>query len=538
MEAVSQLDRDASSVLATIREWKNSFAFINRIPTDIISLIPTHLASQKDRFHAASVCRHWRRVLLKNGTLWSQLFLVKGEDCVSTLLERAKGSPLDIIAHRHPSASTVALISSRSQQIECLEFSQSHWKDIITISESISGRLPLLRKLKIANLGAFASDGQSIVATPFSLPFFRGSTNLEKIVLHSRLLPILSRFIFPNLTVFELSAYQVGECNASYLLDFLKAAPTLETVEVELSPRVILRGVPQEMVVVLPNVRSFSLQVTHDPTTHVYDIAAHISCPRARDTSLAHRVNDVYVNDNMGVFPTPDSWNVIAHQYTASPIEEVTIETKHSESGNIECFLTFRSSSMTVLRSGFEVTETGVDGSRLGVPRAEIGWEILCQALTNLRDCPLLSHVKRIHIEYNATISDIYTNRALRIGRRVQELFGSLGPLDELTIHGCDLHIFLAKFVDDLGNCTWEQPVVLPRIKELAIMHPMAEDGVGIFAADVIDAIVELAKSQHARGIPFERLTVHTWDIPAWIEEQLAQWVDTVDCDGSVGCPY
>ena len=69
-------------------------------------------------------------------------------------------------------------------------------------------------------------------------------------------------------------------------------------------------------------------------------------------------------------------------------------------------------------------------------------------------------------------------------------------------------------------------------------MHPMAEDGVGIFAADMIDAIVELAKSQHARGIPFERLTVHTWDIPAWIEEQLAQWVDTVDCDGSVGCPY
>ncbi|KAF9783877.1 hypothetical protein BJ322DRAFT_1109723 [Thelephora terrestris] len=39
LEAVSQLDRDASIALATIREWRNSFAHVNRIPTDILSLI-------------------------------------------------------------------------------------------------------------------------------------------------------------------------------------------------------------------------------------------------------------------------------------------------------------------------------------------------------------------------------------------------------------------------------------------------------------------------------------------------------------------
>ena len=122
LEAVSQLDLDVSNALATIREWKNSFTLINRIPTDILSLIPTHLASQKDLFRTASVCRHWRGALLKNGTLLSQLFLIKGEECVSTLLERAKGSALDIVTgHRSP-AGAIALICPRAQQIRRLEF--------------------------------------------------------------------------------------------------------------------------------------------------------------------------------------------------------------------------------------------------------------------------------------------------------------------------------------------------------------------------------------------------------------------------------
>ena len=456
---------------------------------------------------------------------------MKGAECVSTLLERAKGSVLDIVAHHHFPATSITLISPRAQQIRYLEFTGCQWEDIIAFSESISGRLSLLHILKIDTHVVHTPRLRLGIVTPPSL-FFGGSTNLGQFTFRSRVLSFLSRFTFPNLTVFELSAYPEGECSASYLLDFLKASPTLQTVELMIPPTVVLRGVPREMVVVLSDVKSFSLRVTRDPTTHVYDIAAHISCPRARDASLAHGVDNVHVNDRMKIFPTPDSWNVIAHQYTASPIEEVTLEITYSELEDIECFLTFRSSSMSVLRSGFKVIETGVDEGELDIPRAHIGWEIFYQALTTIQDCPLLSHVKRLYIEYTAAIPAIYTYGTLRIGSRIRELFSSLGPLDELTIHGCDLRIFLAEFVEDLRYYNWMQPVVFPQVKELAILHPVMKDDV----EECMDAIVGLAKSQHSLGIPFERLTVHMWDIPARIEEELMRWVDTVDCDGSGEC--
>ena len=238
------------------------------------------------------------------------------------------------------------------------------------------------------------------------------------------------------------------------------------------------------------------------------------------------------------VFPTPDSWSMIARQYMASPIEEVTLKIKHSKSENIESFLIFQSSSTTVLRSAFEVIntsgdESGQDLSELDASHVEIGWEIFYQALTTIQDCPLLSSVKRFHIECIAAPSAAHSIG--RIGSGVRELFSSLGPLDELTIHHRDLHVFLANFVDDLGNYTWEQPIVLPQVKELVISHPAMK----VNAEAYMDAIVELAKSQHARGIPFERLTIRTWDIPARIGEELGRWVDTVDCDeGGECCHY
>ena len=259
------------------------------------------------------------------------------------------------------------------------------------------------------------------------------------------------------------------------------------------------------------NVKSFSLHKIRDHTTRVYDVSAHISCPRARNTSLTHGVDDVHMDSHIKIFPTPDTWNmIIAHRYTASPIEEVTLGLKYTASGNIECFLTFRSPGTTDLRLGFEVTDTEVSESVLDVPRAEICGEIFHQALTTIRDCPLLPYVKRLHIECQVVMPGIYSNRALHIGSKIRELFNSLGPLDKLTVRGCDPHMFLAKFVDDQGCYAWEQPVILPRIKQLAILHPVMEE----HAEECSNAIVELAKSQHTLGIPFERLIVHMRDIP------------------------
>ena len=515
LEAISQLDRDTSIALAAIREWRNSFAPINCIPTDILSLIPTQLSSQKDHFRTASVCRHWRGVLLKHGALWSRLFLKKGEEYVSTLLERAKGSPLHIISHGN-APGAITLISPHARQIRSLDFILGRWQPI-AFSKFNFVQLPLLRTLRIVAPDTPLSRSQPYVMTPPSPPFFGSSINLDRFVFNCWKLSLLSHFVFPNLTTFELSS-DPGECSALYLLNFLEASPTLQTVEIEIPATVTLTDVPQEMVVTLPNVKTFSLDVANGPTTHAYDIAAHISCPCARYTSLVHRMDNTDMSANLKIFPTSLSLQTIVHQYTTSPTEEITLEIKNPTYKDIECFLTFLSSDAAAVRLGFNVTETGVDRVELNMPsaRAEMGWEIFSQALTTIPYLPLPSYVKRLHIEYKAaTILD--TDEMLARTEEVRKLFDSLGPLDKLTISGCDLHIFFANFLDKL-----EPPIVFPQINEFTILRPSYEE------TEYMYAIVELAKVQHSLGIPFERVTVSGWGLPAGMAEDLGRWVGAV----------
>ena len=142
LDEVSKLKWDTSNALAIIHEWINSFVPINRLPLDVLSLIPTHLSSQDDRFRATFVCRHWRRTFLQNATLWSQLYLSKGEAYAKTLLRRAKSSPLNIIVSGADPIGTVMLLLPHITQIAELKFTNNRWADIQRFSDLDSGPLP------------------------------------------------------------------------------------------------------------------------------------------------------------------------------------------------------------------------------------------------------------------------------------------------------------------------------------------------------------------------------------------------------------
>ena len=142
--------------------------------------------------------------------------------------------------------------------------------------------------------------------------------------MHSERFPFLNRFVFPNLTTFELSATPRAErFRASELLDFLGASPALRTVHMKIIGDLVLVGVHQERIVVLPNVETFSLVVNDGGAG--FTIAAHISCPSARHTSLSHEkvAGDILPVE---IFPAPISWDVIVSQYTRSPVESVALK--------------------------------------------------------------------------------------------------------------------------------------------------------------------------------------------------------------------
>jgi hypothetical protein len=506
LDTVSGFERDISTALVVIREWRNTLAPINRIPLDILCLIPTHLSSQRDHFRISFVCRHWRRVFLQYAALWSRLVLRNREDYVATLLERAKGSALDVVTLRGASLGTVMLLSPHTRRIRHLWFLYNDWTDILTFPGVNSGSLPHLRTL---NIYLDEPTSPSSVLTLPSPPLFSRAINLEEFTFNSKFTGLLSCFTFPNLTTFKLTTSPILSFNTSDFLGFLQASPTLRTVEVEIFGGSIPAEITQDMAVVLPNVETFSLQGKVDGW-HVCHLATHISCPRAKHISL---MQEVYDRDTeyVEIFPDPVLWGAIVRQYSTSPVEQVTLVIEDDPFAAYS--LIFRSSDTAVIKLGFEVesdlTWVGMD------------LDIFSQACSTIRAHPLLSHLKSLYIQdWSRTFGFEY---ALPMVGVVGELFRCLGPLDELIIDGCDLQAFLAPFFDLPEFRSFGR--VFPHVKKLTISEGQVVD-----KQLCMDAIVELAKFQYEQEKPFEHVAVSASGIPVGTVERLREWAGSADC--------
>ena len=513
---VSQLDQDTSAVWANIREWRNSFAPVNRLPQEVLFIIPTHLPRESDLVNASSVCRHWRRNFTQHAVLWSELnlSLKRSNLFVKTRLERAKGSPLDITCACLDSPDILALISPHAQQLKRLHFIYDYWSDIQLFSEATNGPLPLLHSLRINVVEHDPLDPNPTIHP--SPPLFSGALNLKEFYLRTEGVPYLNCFTFPNLTTFELTAIPEDEeaFAASRLLDFLDATPTLRTVYVTINAEVSLEGVLPGRVVVLPDVERLAV-AEKEPG---YRIATHILCPSAKHVSLMRE--DIFgLTTTPDAFPTSDTWNAIPPRYMANHIDEVVLESIISEDPS--CSISFLSPISATLEVGYRMIETeGDDADGL-----TLGWEYvdaLRQASNAIQNHPLFATIQRLRIHdwRLPIVSDQLKLAARVIGR----FFKFMGPLEELALDASDLRPYLIPFTDlpDLDDL--KQSYVYPQIKGLTI-----SDREEPLDASSKDAIVEFAKSQHARGAPFERVLFRLREPADDVMERLRPWVGGVD---------
>ena len=513
---VSQLDQGISIALANTREWRNSFAPVNCFPQEVLSLIPTHLPRESDLIHASSVCRHWRRTFIQYAELWSKLDLgVKRCSLfVKTQLERAKGSPLDIISAGLGSPDILALISPRTQQLKKLNFLNDHWFHIQLFSEASHGPLPLLRYLQVHIVGHDPLDPDSAIRP--SLPLFSGAVNLEEFCLCVGGVPYLNRFTFPNLTAFKLTAIPgQNTFPASQLLDFLDVTPTLRTIHVAIDAEISLEGVLPRRIVALPNVERFAV-AEKEPG---YRIATCISCPSAKHVSLMQEDIRGFTTIS-DVFPTSDTWNAIPPQYMADQIDEVVLESTISQ--GLLCSISFLSPSSATLRVGYKMVETYRRSTMIGLPPEWEYVEGLRQASRAIQSHPLFANFKRLRIQ--DWRSPVISDQLKRATRFIGPFFKSMSPLEELTLDASDLRPYLFPFTD-LPDCNdVKRSYVYPQIKGLTIFdreQPL-ETGSEV-------AIVEFARSQHARGVPFERVVFRSEGPAAVpIAERLQPWVGSV----------
>ena len=512
-EHISQLDLEMSTALRTIREWRNTFAHINRIPSDILSLIPTYLSSQKDRLRASFVCRHWRRALLQRAEIWSQLFLLEDETHAKTFLERAKGCTLGLTVGSEVPDDILALFSSRTERITCLSFVGREWADIERFLEINPGPLPLLHTLEISP----AEEGLEDPDLPDVLPspFFASAVNLRVFGFHpvSDWSLFLHHFFFPNLVSFDFSGTEEHPSHGLGLLDFLESSPMLRTVRMDINPYLSTITIPWDRDIILPNLEEFTLIMTDYPLDG-YELAARISCPVASHTSFTYRhARDATPTD---IFPDPIKWNAIVHQYTKNPVEEIVLEMRTLPVTS--CQIIFRSTDKTVIDLCFEVTANPEEATPL---TAVAYHRVFAEATRVIQDHPQLVDVKRLSICHDFLCN--YDARIHHIADEVGPLFGSVDALGALTIYCCDLRPYLHSFTNI--PVTYIRPVVFPPTEELAIVHPF-----GLSDDQLKTAVVGLAKSQHELGVPFERVKIQRERIPEGMEEELKLWVDSVEC--------
>ena len=192
-------------------------------------------------------------------------------------------------------------------------------------------------------------------------------------------------------------------------------------------PQTSLKCVPLEKVAILPNLAHFDL--TAGDGGPDFNLAVHMPCPSARYTSPHYKKHGLTTIPKEN-FPNLVSGNAIIPQCTRSQVEEVTLVIKTIPVAL--CSLTFRSLDGTILKLRFSANL--VDERKFVIDLFERKHcEVFTQATRVVRVRPQAKNVKRIRICDDSIDCDPGST-ATTAG----QLFESLGPLDEPTIHRCD----------------------------------------------------------------------------------------------------
>jgi len=95
---VGILEQDAFEVVCLIRVWNNMLAPINKIPPEVLSLIPDFWNMRnrdQDIITLTHVCRAWREVSVSQTSLWTNFDCLDREK-IRVCFERSKPCPINL----------------------------------------------------------------------------------------------------------------------------------------------------------------------------------------------------------------------------------------------------------------------------------------------------------------------------------------------------------------------------------------------------------------------------------------------------------
>lgn len=222
---VNILERDVLEVLGLVRSVKNSFAPINRIPSEILSLIPDYWDEDEmdqDLIMLTHVCSSWRTIFTSLPSLWSYLDC-RNVDKTRTYIERSKTVPLEIRLEgfhgKHYAKDAFLLATPHIHRLRHLTISTDDIPDIIS---HFFHQTPLLKELRISLSGppgAVLNDA-----------FLYGDLSSLHALSLAGVITHLPWKNLSNLTTFSLSSIPADRTSMTQLLNFFENCPLLHTI--------------------------------------------------------------------------------------------------------------------------------------------------------------------------------------------------------------------------------------------------------------------------------------------------------------------
>ena len=218
---VAALERDALEVLRMGRFTKNSLAPVNRVPPEVLSLIPDYYDQHEkdimdqDLVALTHVCRRWRDVFTSRSALWTR-FDFRNTDKTRTFIQRSKSSLFTFyLGEEGPVDDAFALIIPHIRRLKSLTL---HTVDIQTVLPHFRCHTPFLEELDIRFFCGTIDDA-----------LFNGDLSSLRVLRLSWALTHFPWINLVNLRVFDWDyGYRMHE--TTRLLDIFESAPLLHTI--------------------------------------------------------------------------------------------------------------------------------------------------------------------------------------------------------------------------------------------------------------------------------------------------------------------
>ena len=536
------MELETKHALSTIHVSMNTFPTVNRLPPEVLALIPSFLISYKDLVLATHVCNHWRRTITASPALWSSLDNeMMHEDLLTTYMDRCGDAPLDVsfsseLDKNIPFLEKVVLHSShiRTVRIPC-----TPWSHIVKISDAFDTPLPLLRDVELR-----ICRGAS--PPPFQRPFLAGATNLVSLHLsdHNVLSGTLLHFIIPTLTHLRFSFSNPRILMVGEILEFLRTSPLIEDLQIRASTALDASeensALPDHFEPVdLPCLRNirFSWITPRSQNT----LLTHIQYPPDCPVFMQVRSDSDFAEPPQNIFPK--SWDA----FSLVDLSYVTLRMKREQSST-ECTVIVKksnggSASISHLQNVSAFISTDGDGNLVRDPRRDRDDDhALSDAIAFIRKLPLGSIRKFVLEDLKADemskpesfeippalvkliCSDMPNLATLSLTRTcVSELLKMLTPPPPPP------SMYIAHLFDpDLALESTTHPC--PALKILEMRHP------SWVASQHCPEVLALARARDYEGVPLERVFFCSTSVPKNLSSGMSSYVGDVDIRGCDGC--